>query len=403
MKIGILYKGLLSQSGGAYTFEQEIINSFIVESSNTAHDIVFFSDESFIEEKHNNNALAIKTVILPKRSLIEKFYRYLIADGFFNTLARFRKLQFTFSTLNKSLKRNEIDVMLFINPIHEIVDIPYITIVWDLQHRLQPGFPEVSANGEWHEREVHYKNILQRASIIITGTSVGKYEISLFYGIPKTNIKVIPFFTPHFPINNKTLEDTRDFILKYKIDCKYIFYPSQYWPHKNHVNLLMAIKKLNDLFSLPIKLICVGSDKGNLSYLNIIVDELKLTDCVQLLGFVPRDDLQRLYENAFALVYPTFFGPDNLPPLEAFSLGCPVIASNISGASEQLGDAAILIDPKSPEGIAQAIKTLHDDPSLRNILIKRGYDRANLWKGKDYVKEIILMLDEYEKIRRCWE
>ncbi len=52
----------------------------------------------------------------------------------------------------------------------------------------------------------------------------------------------------------------------------------------------------------------------------------------------------------------TFFGPENLPPLEAFALKCPVIASNVSGSEEQLGDAAILVNPVNPEEIAQAIQ-----------------------------------------------
>jgi len=98
----------------------------------------------------------------------------------------------------------------------------------------------------------------------------------------------------------------------------------------------------------------------------------------------------------------TFFGPENLPPLEAFALGCPVIASNVSGANEQLGDAALLVDPKCPKEIAQAIKNLHDKPNLREDLIYRGSKRASIWTGKDFVRGVFSILDEFEAIRRCW-
>jgi glycosyltransferase involved in cell wall biosynthesis len=131
-------------------------------------------------------------------------------------------------------------------------------------------------------------------------------------------------------------------------------------------------------------------------------EELNLSTQVHFLGFVPREDLLSLYHNAFALTYLTFFGPENLPPLEAFALGCPVIASNVSGAQEQLGNAALLVDPKDPNQIALAIKSLHEDISLRYTLIQRGLERAHRWTGKDYVKGVFSILDEFEPIRRCW-
>jgi glycosyltransferase involved in cell wall biosynthesis len=88
-----------------------------------------------------------------------------------------------------------------------------------------------------------------------------------------------------------------------------------------------------------------GSDKGNESYIKQMAAELDLADQVKFLGFVPQEDLCSLYRNAFALTYVTFNGPNGLPPLEAFALGCPVVASKILG--EQLGDGALLVDLSS--------------------------------------------------------
>jgi glycosyltransferase involved in cell wall biosynthesis len=109
-----------------------------------------------------------------------------------------------------------------------------------------------------------------------------------------------------------------------------------------------------------------------------------------------------LYRKAFALTYVTFFGPENLPPLEAFALGCPVIASNVEGAQEQLGDAAVLVDPKDPREIAFAVKALHDDVIWRQTLIQRGLKRAGRFTGEDFVNGILSVLDDFELVRRCW-
>ncbi len=123
---------------------------------------------------------------------------------------------------------------------------------------------------------------------------------------------------------------------------------------------------------------------------------------VAFLGFVPLEDLVALYRGAFALTYMTFFGPENLPPLEAFALGCPVIASDVPGAREQLGNAALFVDPRDPSEIAAAVKTLSDNESMRRTLVEQGRARAEKWTAKEFVRGVFAALDEFEPVRRCW-
>ena len=67
----------------------------------------------------------------------------------------------------------------------------------------------------------------------------------------------------------------------------------------------------------------------------------------------------------------SFFGPDNIPPLEAFALGCPVIASNVPGAKEQLGDAAVLVAPEKEDQLANAIMKVCSQSNFRNKKIQK--------------------------------
>ena len=120
------------------------------------------------------------------------------------------------------------------------------------------------------------------------------------------------------------------------------------------------------------------------------------------LGFVPQEDLVGLYRNAFALTYVTFFGPENLTPAEAAPLGCPVIASNVSGAEEQLSNAALLVYPADEQRIALAVKSLHGDQDLRHTLVQRGLERAANLVGEDSVACGVSILDESQPVRRCW-
>ena len=78
----------------------------------------------------------------------------------------------------------------------------------------------------------------------------------------------------------------------------------------------------------------------------------------------PMNDMSALYAEAAGLVMPTFFGPTNIPVLEAFALGCPVVTSDIRGIREQTDGAAILVDPRSPEAIADGLRRLLSSSEL---------------------------------------
>jgi glycosyltransferase involved in cell wall biosynthesis len=214
--------------------------------------------------------------------------------------------------------------------------------------------------------------------------------------VPSERIRVAPFPTPTFAGPESVPNQPP------RLAGEYLFYPAQFWPHKNHANLLHALRLLRERDKLDLSLALTGSDKGNQPFVRDLASSLNLIDHVHFLGFVSREELASLYRHAFALTFVTFFGPDNLPPLEAFAVGCPVVASDVSGAREQLGDAALLVDPRSPEQIADAVLSLRRDPALRARLIQRGKDRASNVSARGYVDTILKWLDEFEPVRRCW-
>ncbi len=183
----------------------------------------------------------------------------------------------------------------------------------------------------------------------------------------------------------------------------YLFYPAQFWPHKNHVNLLYGLKILKDKYGLCLPLFLTGSDKGNQEYIKRSAEYLSVQDQVYFLGYVTQEEMIAYYQHAYALVYVSLFGPENLPPLEAMALGCPVIAMDVSGMKEQLADRAIYADPENNESIADQIYSLYSKPELRNKLINKGKQRASAWTGIDYVKTVLNKVDNFEYYRRCWE
>jgi glycosyltransferase involved in cell wall biosynthesis len=407
MKVAFFVSDRSPIAGGSYTFEERILKGILTLSPSSNHTFVLYVWGDRIPAHLEQMRSTSVEIVCLNRSFSERMKSKLertvaaISAQLRDPSRNFKIEGWYERYILNYFAVNRVDLTLSLTLACPIVDYPYITTVFDLQHRLQSYFPEVSINGEWDRREQSYLQVLRRATFILTGTEVGKAEIEQFYQIPSSRIKVIPFPTPQFTLPS---EIDRDRILKkYHLPSNYLLYPAQFWSHKNHVGLLMAIECLQKKYHLDFSLVLIGADKGNEAYVKEMVEKLDLSKQVHFLGFVPQVEMAPLYQNAFALTFVTFFGPDNLPPLEAMALGCPVIASRVSGAEEQLGDSALLVDPTQPEEIALAIKSLWEDPDLRQSFIDRGFVRANKWSTKDYVKELFSVIDDFEAIRRCWK
>ena len=71
----------------------------------------------------------------------------------------------------------------------------------------------------------------------------------------------------------------------------------------------------------------------------------------------------------------------------------PCYNPNIRGIKEQVGDAAILVNPTSPEDLAEAIKKLQYDEKLRNKLIKNGHKVLDSWNYADFSNGLACLLD----------
>jgi Glycosyl transferases group 1 len=182
----------------------------------------------------------------------------------------------------------------------------------------------------------------------------------------------------------------------------FLFYPAQFWPHKNHINLLFGLDELRRKHDLHPKLVLTGSDRGNRTHVHNLVSELHLTEQVFDLGFVSRENLTSLYATARAMVYPSFFGPDNLPPLEAFASACPVVAADVPGAREQLGQGALYFNPCDPRHMAAKIAEVLLNEGCRQQLIDEAMKIVRQRTPRAYISAICEVLDEFEPIRRCW-
>jgi len=122
--------------------------------------------------------------------------------------------------------------------------------------------------------------------------------------------------------------------------------------------------------------------------------KLGIADRVRYLGSVPDEDMAALYTLSAGLVMPTFFGPTNIPPLEAWYFGRPVITSDLRGAQEQNGDAGLLVDPRSPKAMADAMLRLWRDDALCTELVARGKRRLASYSWPSFMDSLGAIITE---------
>jgi glycosyltransferase involved in cell wall biosynthesis len=79
-----------------------------------------------------------------------------------------------------------------------------------------------------------------------------------------------------------------------------------------------------------------------------------------------------------------------------------VLTADVPGAHEQLGEAAILLDPTNPEAWSQAVIRLRQDTALRDSLITKGKKRALSFTPDDFVQKLLNLFDEFGAYRRTW-
>jgi len=137
---------------------------------------------------------------------------------------------------------------------------------------------------------------------------------------------------------------------------------------------------------------CVGGGSFNASEIR------QLERCIpgryRHMGSVSTEELNRLYNGALCLLYPSAYEGFGIPVLEAMRAGCPVVALNASSIPEVAGDAACLVDVAEPELLALAIGKMRD-ASYREDLRARGFVRA---AGFSWDKTFAETMRLYEKL-----
>lgn len=271
------------------------------------------------------------------------------------------------SPLDRFLSRLNANLVFFASPDPRALQLysrSYIFTILDLAHLEHPEFPEVSLFGEFAHREWLFGEGAAGAIAVLADSEPARRLISSQYGVPLPRVHAAPFLVSStiqgFVPDPATAAAVR---ARHGLADRYIFYPAQFWPHKNHRYIIAALRAMRQRHGWAPQAVFCGSDKGALAPVLEYARLAGVGELVKYCGFVAAEDLPYLYGGAMALVMPTYFGPNNIPPLEALSLGTPVCYSDFPSFREHMGDAVTYVDLENPASLADALQRIQAERS----------------------------------------
>lgn len=270
------------------------------------------------------------------------------------------------------------DVYLFLTPVIPVFFKPKKSIV--VAHDFAYLVLEANTIKKWFARmflsRIHASS-LQRADKVIAISKATKDFIVNTFRTPQSKIEVIyNGFTPI--IARSDVNTTHPFFL----------YVGALKPRKNILNVIEAFGQFLQKRPHPYTLVIVG--KGGGSYEKLLrkrVKDLGIESQVRFMGYVPSEELSRLYAEATAFVFPSLVEGFGLPILESMSAGLPVITSNEGALAEIAGNAALLISPTDIHSLSEALARIIDEPGLGQYLRTQGYLRIKDFSWEQTAKQ----------------
>lgn len=398
MRVGVYFDDVTPEKGGASSILRTIENELKKLQEKYELLICFNGGIKYPYKSTRDGMIYVNVDRIRYKSIPKMFFNNTINSLrncglrlFYHAPRRFRE-----SYLDYMAEKEGIDLFWFTYPADVDLTTPFIYTIWDIGHRVMPAFPETTKPAyRWNGHEKQCARMLAKATFILTGNETGKKEILDNYSVMENKIRIVPFPITFFCYGEEEKP-------RFELPEKYFFYPAQFWPHKNHICIVKAIAELKNK-GIDAHVVFTGSDKGNMAYIQEMVSKLGVAESVHFAGFVTYEEMKYLYTHAIGTIFASLMGPNNIPPIEAIYLECPLIITDIPGHKEQMGEAAIYFDGYSANDLANRMETLLTcDDAVRQQVVKQ-IEKRDEFVQYSYGDKILGILDEFAKMRETWK
>lgn len=189
-----------------------------------------------------------------------------------------------------------------------------------------------------------------------------------FYNVDPAKTRVIHHGLSPLPRSSEAAA-----ALRKQLRRDYVLYVGMRAAFKNFDGLLKAFRETKLHESLDLLVLGGGplTDQEK-----ALISGLEMSDCVSCMPVVSDEILAEAYAGAKLLVYPSLNEGFGFPPLEAMSVGCPVLASHVSSIPEVCQDAPFYFDPLDQGSFERALLQASGDEEARTRAIERGTEVA---------------------------
>jgi len=391
MKIGIYLEGSPEMGGG---FFQSLKSSLLL------LDIEKYKSEIELIITHNKTREYLqKKKIHNKLFRLTKVYNYLsqlFEIDYSRELLRKIKINHPFYNF---IKKQKYDLIIFLGPSQMskfCEEVAFISNIWDLDHKKNSQFPEHNLNNIYEHKEKLFKEIVTRAFKILVPHKSNKNDLINFYKADENKV-IVQNFIPMLPTiyneNKHNKEFYNDLFNKFKLplDKIIIFYPAQFWAHKNHKYIIDAAEILKKENNKKYLFIFCGGNKGNFKYIKDLISKKQLGDFIKIHSFLTDDEVISFYLNSHGVIMPTYCGPTNLPIYEAFYFKKIIFYTKDLIPDDPINNHLIEIDISSPVNLCKQLEIYTDTERLNKIVLD-NYEYYKLICNENTFKE------NYEKI-----
>ena len=236
---------------------------------------------------------------------------------------------------------------------------------------------------------------IKKAFKIITPSYFWQKELIQRYQLPKEKI-VVTYEGFDENLSGKTSKiSPQNILAKYKIKKPFVVYTGSLYPHKNVETLVKAVGKVNQ--GLTLVIVCAR----NIFYERFLakIKKMGFSKSVNLVGFVPDEEIAGLYSQAEAFVFPSLWEGFGLPGLEAMALGLPLLSAKASCLPEVYGQAALYFEPHDIDDLAEKVERIRKDKKLREDLIKKGLIQVKKYSWEKMGKETLKVYEDSAGLR----
>lgn len=219
----------------------------------------------------------------------------------------------------------------------------------------------------WHYAKF-YPKYAAKAKRIVAVSEYTKKDIVKQFGVEEDKIDVV-YNAGHAAYQPLPFDAREKIKEKYTGGNEYFLFTGAIHPRKNIINLLKAFVKFKRRQHSNMKLLMVGRMAWQTTEIEEAKNKMPFKEDVIWTGYMDVSELAKITASAYAMVYPSLFEGFGIPIVEAMECEVPVIVSDTSSMPEVGGKAALLVNPESPDDIADKMSAIYKDENLRNRLI----------------------------------